>query len=117
MFILQASSTRENDPLILMGISTEVRSSNREDEVDGLDLYPYTVGLICQIHGSLQLLNSAGTTSSTRPQTQLLQPSTMMSEQFQPALQLKGEIMDLEFTIDTDHRSVVLGTTLDPRTP
>lgn len=27
----------------------------------------------------------------------------MTSDQFQP-LQLKGEIMDLEFTMDTDHR-------------
>ncbi len=29
----------------------------------------------------------------------------MPTESFQP-VQLKGEIMDLEFTIDTDHRSV-----------
>ncbi|KAL0961515.1 hypothetical protein HGRIS_006456 [Hohenbuehelia grisea] len=28
----------------------------------------------------------------------------MMSDSFQPSLQLKGEIMDLEFTLDTDHR-------------
>ena len=29
----------------------------------------------------------------------------LTSDSFQP-LQLKGEIMDLEFTIDTDHRQV-----------
>jgi hypothetical protein len=28
----------------------------------------------------------------------------MSSDSFQPPLQLKGEIMDLEFTVDTDHR-------------
>lgn len=30
-----------------------------------------------------------------------------MNDSFQQGLQLKGEIMDLEFTLDTDHRSVV----------
>lgn len=29
-----------------------------------------------------------------------------MNDSFQQGLQLKGEIMDLEFTLDTDHRSV-----------
>ena len=37
---------------------------------------------------------------------------TMMStDAFQP-LQLKGEVVDLEFTIDTDHRLVTLLTPL-----
>lgn len=35
----------------------------------------------------------------------------MTSDQFQP-LQLKGEIMDLEFTMDTDHRQVQVALSL-----
>jgi hypothetical protein len=36
----------------------------------------------------------------------------MSSESFHP-IQLKGEIMDLEFNVDTDHRSVFI-LPLDP---
>lgn len=37
----------------------------------------------------------------------------MPTESFQP-VQLKGEIMDLEFTIDTDHRSVAFSALPTP---
>lgn len=36
----------------------------------------------------------------------------MSTESFQP-VQLKGEIMDLEFTLDTDHRSVAFSALPD----
>lgn len=36
----------------------------------------------------------------------------MPTESFQP-VQLKGEIMDLEFTLDTDHRSVAFSALSD----
>jgi hypothetical protein len=59
--------------------------------------------------GSYLLLNGADGHLKTSTSLLVLVPfplGTMMpSDSFHP-LQLKGEVMDLEFTIDTDHRSV-----------